>query len=276
MVAAACALSPANALLAHAQATAVRPGTCLTTDANAVTVVIDFQGLGGEALQYCVSDLAAGTTGVAALQATGVGVQGTAASGLSFVCRIDSKPGAGQALTLPNGQSYVETCANTPPSTAYWSYWHASQGGQWAYSSQGASVRAVEFGGYEGWSFALGASFGHAPAPRVAPAAWVTPPTPTPTAAPTATTIAPAPQPTATATQPTTTQPTATQQPMTTPATTPTAVPTTPVTSPPPIPPSSAGSGFPWGTAIGIGLIVAVAAASGIAVWSRRRGRPPR
>ena len=287
---AACALPLISPPPAHAQ-TASRSGPCLTADADAVTVVIDFQDLGGGTRQYCVSGLPAGTTGIAALQATGVGVQGTATSGLSFVCRIGSKPGASQSLALPNGQSYVETCANTPPATAYWSYWYASQGGQWTYTSQGASARQVSFGGYEGWSFSLGASFGHAPAPRLTPAAWASPPQPTPTAP--VTTVTPHP----TATQP------PTNPPKTTPAATgskPTAAPTTatqtapgspappPATSSPastaPATPTSdppatddadpaTGGSFPWATAAGIGLIAAVAVVSGGAVWLRRRER---
>lgn len=159
---------------------AARSGACTQADVNAVTVVIDFQGLGGGVQQYCASDLAPGTTGFQALQATGVSIQGTVKDGPTFVCRINSRPGPDQVLSLPNGQSYTESCTNTPPGSAYWSYWWATQGGSWTYSSQGSSIRQVSFGGYEGWSFALGGGIGQAPAPGVQPAVWAAPPVPEP------------------------------------------------------------------------------------------------
>ena len=154
---------------------------CTGSDANAVTVVVDFQSLGGGTQQYCVSGLAAGATSLDALRATGASVQGTVHDGLNFVCRINGRPGEGQALTLPNGDSYVESCVNTPPTTAYWSFWSASQGGGWNYAVRGAVSRRVVFGEYEGWSFSLGGGLGQAPAPRAGTPVWEAPPPPPPT-----------------------------------------------------------------------------------------------
>ena len=152
-----------------------RSGACTAADSNAVTVVIDYQDLGGGTHQYCASGLRAGATGLDALQAV-ASVQGTTSNGQSVACRINSRPGASQVLTLPGDVAYTESCVNMPPAAAYWSYWWADAGGSWTYSTQGLAARKVKFGSYEGWSFALGAGFGHAPQPRVTPAVWDVPP----------------------------------------------------------------------------------------------------
>lgn len=174
---------------------AARQGMCTSADAKAVTVVIDYQSLGAGVAKYCVTGLAKGATGLTALRSV-ASVQGTTSSGLAVVCRINSRPGASQSLKLPNGKTYTETCVNTPPAAAYWSYWHASQGGSWQYSSQGAATSQVSFGGYEGWSFALGAGFGQAPKPRVTPVKWAVAVTSKPTAAKATSTKATAAKPT--------------------------------------------------------------------------------
>lgn len=151
---------------------AVHSGVCTQADNNAVTIVIDYQGLGGGTATYCASKLPQGTTGLGALSAAGVSFQGTSHDGNSFICRINGRPAASEAIALPNGEQYKEKCVNTPPATAYWSYWTAKQGGSWGYASAGASSRQVVFGTYEGWSFSLGGGIGNAPAPRVAPVTW--------------------------------------------------------------------------------------------------------
>ncbi|MCL2736155.1 MAG: hypothetical protein FWD75_05935 [Propionibacteriaceae bacterium] len=153
-----------------------RPGACAATDSGAVTVVVDFQGLGEGTRTTCVSGLSAGSTSLDALRASGASVQGTARDGIGFVCRIDSRPGESEVITLPNGGTYVESCVSTPPATAYWSFWWAPQGGSWTYATQGPSTRAVVVGQWEGWSFSLGRGFGQAPVPRVTPSMWATPP----------------------------------------------------------------------------------------------------
>ena len=284
---------------------AAQAGACLADAVNAVTIVIDYQGLGGGTQTYCVSGLAAGTTGVAALEAAGVAVQGTVHDGPSFVCRINSRPGPDETLTLPNGQSYTESCANTPPASAFWSFWTATQGGAWSYSSQGGGSRSVKFGEYEGWSFALGYGVGKAPQPRVAPAAWAVPPVPEPSTAKPSPTTSPVvkpspsktavpvpatskpvvPPPASTRPAPTTAAPTHTSPTATAPqpADTPTQ---TASVSPTPVPPSqnpvdasptpggvpaSGRGGPPWGTFAVLALIVVLAAGAGGAVWYRRR-----
>jgi len=283
-----------------------RSGACNLGDANAVTVVIDYQGLGGGTQQTCVSNLASGATALDALRAAGASVQGTAKDGLSFVCRINSRPGTSEQLTLPNGQSYVESCVNTPPASAYWSYWWAGQGTSWTYSTEGSATRTVTFGEYDGWSFALGAGFGKAPPPRVTPSAWAPAPAPAataPPAPPPATTSVPQPAPAAThdpaqpplasqsgsashtaqtsTTQPSDTDPADTTAPdpsdgVTTPDQDPSF---SPSASPLPAQPSGIASPDPaphadssawWGAAIGVGLIVVIAGAA-TWIWLRKR-----
>ncbi|WP_247660672.1 hypothetical protein, partial [Micromonospora sp. D75] len=94
------------------------------------------------------ADAAAGLRWLVSVQRAdgGFTVTGTARWGLAFVCRINGKPTAA-----------TEPCVNTPPATAYWSYWHASSGGSWSYSTSGATGYNPAPGSVEGWSFGAGA-----------------------------------------------------------------------------------------------------------------------
>ncbi len=161
----AASLGLAGLVLAAPAEAAGRSGGCTGADTGAVTVVVDFQALGGGTATYCASGLAAGATGLTALAAVGLSTQGTTHDGASFICRL-----AG---------AYQENCVNTPPASAYWTYWSARQGGSWSYSSKGGN-QPVDLGGYIGFSFALGKGPGQAPPPRVAPAVWAAPPQPQP------------------------------------------------------------------------------------------------
>lgn len=151
-------------------------GYCKTS--SGVTVVVDFRNLGGGVAIRC-SPVGSGATGLQALQAAGIPVEGTRDGGLSVACRIYGKPTATQ--DLPGG--YHEQCVRMPPGKAYWSYWQASNGGSWGYSQEGLSNSHVIPGGFEGWSFSEGGS-------NVAPGAAPSRPT------------APKPKPTTTTTQP--------------------------------------------------------------------------
>ncbi|MFJ8578336.1 hypothetical protein [Micromonospora sp. NPDC093277] len=114
------------------------------TGTSGVTVVVDYAALGGGVQVGCAPGDPA--TGLAALQGAGFTVTGTARWGLAFVCRINGKPTAA-----------TEPCVNTPPATAYWSYWHAPPGGSWSYSTSGATSYNPAPGSVEGWSFGAGA-----------------------------------------------------------------------------------------------------------------------
>src|SRR4051812_13342281 len=141
-------------------------GAC--PEGGGVTVVVDFGDLGPQPLTRC----AAGTpaNGIAALQEAGIEVAGSQKYGLAVACRIDGKPG-------PD----VESCAGMPSATAYWSYWHASAGGAWESSQEGAQTSKPAPNGFEGWAFARPKSANDLPAPpRVAPVRQAASPAPAP------------------------------------------------------------------------------------------------
>ncbi|MDG4765811.1 hypothetical protein O7632_17140 [Solwaraspora sp. WMMD406] len=283
-------------------ATAVgRSGFC--PDDNGVTVVVDFQELGGPTIVRCaVGDQA---TGHAALKNAGISITGTARWGESFVCRIEGKPTVAE-----------EPCVDTPPANAYWSYWHASNGGAWTYSQRGVTARKPPPGSFEGWSFSKNRTASTSPSPGVAPVRPVpqpppsTPaPPPPPPPPPSRTTLPPPPNPSPTTpTTPTRGQPGSSQngpepgQPattrpgMSTPSrnvtTTPSGSSTTAsAAAPDPTVPSAATdssargeawtgdvdpvsgqrSGLPTMTVVGVGLLLLVTVAA--VVTARRRGR---
>jgi len=148
-------------------------GACPTS--SGVTVVIDFQQLGGGIWIRCAPGSPA--TGLQALNDAGVAWTPTIRFP-DFVCRIDGRPTAA-----------VEPCANTPPATRYWSYWTAPRGGTWTYSNQGGRRTPVA-GSVEGWSFSQTADGQLSPPPRIPPPA---PPTSRPTDPPPTTPQRPAP-----------------------------------------------------------------------------------
>jgi hypothetical protein len=156
------------------------PGYC--TDATGVTVVVDFQELGGGVVIRCFPHPTSSSTGLAALEGAGFTPTGTVRFGLGFICRIEGQP-----------TKTDEPCIDTPPATAYWSYWYAPNGGSWKYSDLGVTNHKVILGGFEGWSFAKDKTSATLPPPRVAPNHSITTPTPTPTQKPT---TAPAARPT--------------------------------------------------------------------------------
>lgn len=149
---AALAPAPLASAVDHSQGT---PGFCPTD--QGVTVVIDFGALGGDTLVRCNPTTGSGS-GLAALQGAGIQITGVQRWGESFVCRIENKPASTQRLTIPGDDGYREACIDTPPAEAYWSYWHAGNNCAWSYSQWGAKNRDFIQGGFEGWTFSLGAS----------------------------------------------------------------------------------------------------------------------
>jgi hypothetical protein len=129
--------------LAAPASAGVVSGACTTS--KGVTVVVNFGSLGGGTQVKCNTSATASTSGYTAMNAVGFVTKGTAHDGEGFICRINNKPSPTQ-----------EQCIKTPPATAYWSYWHAANGGSWTYSSLGAMSHKVEAGGFEGWSFGNG------------------------------------------------------------------------------------------------------------------------
>lgn len=129
-------------------------GACDPTDNVGVTVIIDFQELGGGVNVRCTET--APTDGADALDRAGISWQGVVRWGRGFVCKIAGKPSN-------------DPCIDTPPASAYWSYWLAPRGGEWCYSNFGVLNRTPPPGSVEGWSFSLNKQDGKSPSPRMAP-----------------------------------------------------------------------------------------------------------
>ncbi|WP_295694337.1 hypothetical protein [Lapillicoccus sp.] len=141
------------------------PGFCPTS--TGVTVVIDFQQLGGETIVRCNPSATPGT-GLDALKGAGIQVAGVQRWGEAFLCRIENRPSAVEAVPIDGNPGYHEACINTPPAQAYWSYWNAGNNCGWQYSQWGVKNRNAVSGGFEGWSFSLNAGSGSNPKPRIA------------------------------------------------------------------------------------------------------------
>jgi hypothetical protein len=140
-------------LLALVPARSAAPADGQCTDNVGVTIVVDFQDLGGGVNLACAPGQV--RDGLDALTRAGVSWEGTKRFP-GVVCRIAGKPG-----------SDTEQCVNTPPANAYWGYWIASRGGQWCYATVGAANRTPPPGTVEGWSFVKDKP--DAPPPRYAP-----------------------------------------------------------------------------------------------------------
>jgi hypothetical protein len=102
---------------------------------SGVTVVVDIGSLGGTSVG-CASSPG---SGLDALKATGHSVTYVPRQP-GLVCTIDRRP---------------DPC-NGAPTTAYWSYWRASAGGTWSYSTVGAAGTHPKGGTVEGWAFGAG------------------------------------------------------------------------------------------------------------------------
>lgn len=150
-------------------------GYCLEKDG--VSVVVDVKALGprgaddGSPLVRCAPGVDGFSgTGLDALREAGVSATGVERWGMSFICRLQGRPAADETIPVRNNPGYRETCVDTPPAAAYWSYWHAGPAESgWTYSQRGVTAREALPGGFEGWSFSLNAGPTTNPAPRVPP-----------------------------------------------------------------------------------------------------------
>jgi hypothetical protein len=137
-VCAAAAVGLAAAGLVGAPANPARAAGCTSPS---VAVVVDFRHFGGGIQRGCV---APGGTGLQVL-ATVFGVTQVQREP-GFVCRINGLPTEAQ-----------DACVNTPPSNAYWAYFHGRAGSDWVYSAAGAATYVPPPGTVEGWAFGAGA-----------------------------------------------------------------------------------------------------------------------
>lgn len=142
-----------------------RPGFC--EDDKGVTVVVDFQGLGGTTIVRCNPQRERGT-GLDALKGAGFQIDGVQRWGEAFICRIENRPSAVETIPVKGDEDYKEACIDTPPAAGYWSYWHAGNNCAWTYSQWGVKNRDFAPGGFEGWSFSLNATADSNPKPRIA------------------------------------------------------------------------------------------------------------
>lgn len=140
------------------------PDAAACSGSSGVTVVVDYGSLGGIQVGCAAGDPG---SGLSALHSAGFGTTGTQKDGPAFVCRINGAPAS-------------DPCVLTPPSNAYWAYWHASRGGSWSYSTLGAAGYDPRAGSVEGWSYGAGGRPGIAPPAAAAPP----PPAPKPTTKP--------------------------------------------------------------------------------------------
>jgi hypothetical protein len=141
---------------------------------SGVTVIVDFTHFaGGKVERGCAPGDPA--NGLQALHAAGFTSAGTVQYGDAFVCRIDG---------LPTPQQ--ESCAVTPPPSAYWAYWYARPSDSaWTYSAVGVLDFDPKPGSIEAFAFGKRAE------PSVAPSAAIPTTTTTATTRPTPTTHAP-------------------------------------------------------------------------------------
>jgi hypothetical protein len=192
------------------------------TQHRGTVVAVDFAHWGGPIVRGCGIDQA---TGYDLIQAAGFTTAGDAEDGTSFICRIGDK-------AFHDGTQYPtpsqDACIQTPPASAYWSYWLAPAGkNTWTYSELGPLGDVPKPGEVELWMFGgttIGGAGGSA-VPHFSPStlrAAVTTATPTTTA----TTTTPA---------ATTTTTTTTTHPATTRATTTTAAHTSAAKTRPPV-----------------------------------------
>lgn len=186
------------------------------TGPTGVTVVVDFNSLGGGVQGACVAG-GGGDKASDLLPAAGFPLS-YASRQPGFVCRVSGVPQA-------------DPCVNTAPADAYWGlWWSDGENGRWTYSSLGAGSLRVPDGGYVAfaWDDVSGQRQpAYTPVVRAAPAPTQTPqpsppqtqqpapPSPQPSTAAPATPQSPAPAPTdpaatdpaAPATSPTTGEP---------------------------------------------------------------------
>jgi hypothetical protein len=111
------------------------------TSTSGVIVAVDFSHWdSGLWVRGCDPTI---TTGFAALQAAGFTTAGDEHDGPAFVCRINDNPSPSE-----------DPCIDTPPTTAFWSYWHANAGAtKWTLSSLGAQSYVPKPGSVDAWAF---------------------------------------------------------------------------------------------------------------------------
>ncbi len=124
--------------------------TCTST--SGVIVAVDLtHWSSGLVERGCATTI---TTGLDALHSAGFTTAGDQHDGPAYVCRINNDPTPAQ-----------DACINTPPPSAYWSYWHANSGKTtWTRSSLGAASYQPKPGSVDAWAFGSGTAPSFTPA----------------------------------------------------------------------------------------------------------------
>ncbi|SDC70872.1 hypothetical protein [Nocardioides lianchengensis] len=149
-------------------ATAPQASASTCSDADGVSVIVDFKQLGGGVQGTCVDG--AGQKASALFPAAGFGLE-YVQSEPGFVCRVALKPDN-------------QACADTPPNDAFWGlWWTDGRSGTWSFSNYGVGSLKVPAGGSVAFAWKQGSASATPPGVR-APV----PPTaaPTPTSSPSA------------------------------------------------------------------------------------------
>lgn len=116
------------------------PASAATCAAGSgVSVVVDYNSLGGGVVTSCVAD-GGGDTASALFAAAGHTIT-YAQRQPGFVCRVDDVPAD-------------DPCVNASPADRFWSlWWSDGDSGSWTYSSQGVTSLKVPEGGSVAFSF---------------------------------------------------------------------------------------------------------------------------
>jgi hypothetical protein len=141
-----CAVLGGVVLLSSARADAAPLADC--TSHRGTIVAVDFAHWGGPIVRGCGIEQ---PTGYDLMHAAGFSTAGDAQDGSSFVCRIgDAAFHHGTQYPTPS----EDPCIETPPGSAYWSFWLAPAGqNTWSYSSLGPLGDVPKPGEVELWMF---------------------------------------------------------------------------------------------------------------------------
>ncbi|MCW2597768.1 MAG: hypothetical protein JWP39_3656 [Jatrophihabitans sp.] len=127
-----------------APAAAAPIGQC--TISTGTIIAVDFGAFRGPIVRSCGTNP---STGTGALRDAGFGTTGTKHDGPAFICRLGNQ-------AFDGGTQYPtdDPCINTPPATAYWSFWVAPPGHpDWTYAKLGAASYQPMPGEVELWQF---------------------------------------------------------------------------------------------------------------------------
>ncbi|MFS3127947.1 hypothetical protein ACLM5J_06045 [Nocardioides sp. Bht2] len=133
--------------------TATPAEAAVCSGSTGVTVVVDYNGLGGGTSTGCAAD-GGDQRASAIFPGAGFPLQ-YASRSQGFVCRVTGVPSD-------------DPCTEAAPATKYWSlWWSDGRSGTWNYASQGAGSLRIPEGGYVAFSWHEGT--GRAAAPGVSP-----------------------------------------------------------------------------------------------------------